>query len=182
MTVLVGQPSIDFKNRAYKSNPKFVPKVRLLFLIHPNPLRDHWISQHRSHTPSVPSLLLVAQPDDSLQKVKGEIEVIQALMALNTHVTDLILEEITGGMAVQGLQDHRFDYFSCQLTFEAAKPFDSSSSTLRRDERLTLPDIVRSRLPASEFAFFSACHTAELSDKSSAKEPCSRSRILVSEE
>jgi CHAT domain-containing protein len=41
---------------------------------------------------------------------------------------------------------------------------------LHGNERLTLLDIVRSHLPAAEFAFLSACHTAELTEGSSADE------------
>ena len=37
-------------------------------------------------------------------------------------------------------------------------------------QRLTLLEIVRSHLPAAEFAFLSACHTAELTEGSSADE------------
>jgi CHAT domain-containing protein len=41
---------------------------------------------------------------------------------------------------------------------------------LHGDNRLTVLDIVRSRLPAAEFAFLSACHTAELTEGSIADE------------
>ncbi|KAH9007867.1 hypothetical protein EDB84DRAFT_1247689, partial [Lactarius hengduanensis] len=34
------------------------------------------------------------------------------------------------------------------------------------DKRLTLLDIVRSDLPTAEFAFLSACHTAEVTEGS----------------
>jgi len=109
-----------------------------------------------------PSLLLVAQPDESLPGVWGEMKIIQAL---NTHVTGLILEDATPTAVLAGLQDHRFAHFSCHGTLETGKPFDASFE-LDGDQRLTLLDIVRSQLPAAEFAFLSACHTAELTDKS----------------
>ena len=51
---------------------------------------------------------------------------------------------------------------------EAGKPFDAGFEFY--EKRLTLLEIVRSRLPAAEFAFFSACHTAELTEGSSAEE------------
>jgi CHAT domain-containing protein len=44
---------------------------------------------------------------------------------------------------------------------EPGKPFDASFK-LHEDKRLSLLDIVRSRLPEAEFAFLSACHTAEV--------------------
>ncbi|KAH9034015.1 hypothetical protein EDB83DRAFT_2525303 [Lactarius deliciosus] len=48
---------------------------------------------------------------------------------------------------------------------EAGKPFDAGFE-LHGGERLTLLDIVRSDLPTAEFAFLSACHTAEVTDGS----------------
>ncbi|KAI0003261.1 hypothetical protein BJV74DRAFT_812582 [Russula compacta] len=41
-----------------------------------------------------------------------------------------------------------------------------ASFKLYNDRGLSLLDIVRSRLPNTEFAFLSACHTAELTDES----------------
>jgi CHAT domain-containing protein len=52
---------------------------------------------------------------------------------------------------------------------EDGKPFDASFILYGR-KHLTLLDIVRSRLPTAEFAFLSACHTAELTDGSIADE------------
>jgi CHAT domain-containing protein len=48
---------------------------------------------------------------------------------------------------------------------EPGKPFESSFK-LHNGERLQLLDIVRSQLPDAEFAFLSACHTAELTEES----------------
>jgi CHAT domain-containing protein len=56
---------------------------------------------------------------------------------------------------------------SCNL--EIGKPFDASFR-LYRGQRLKLLDIVNSRLPNAEFAFLSACHTAELTEESIADE------------
>ena len=52
---------------------------------------------------------------------------------------------------------------------ETGKPFDASFK-LHRDSRLTLLDIVRSRLPDAEFAFLSCCHAAEITEDSIADE------------
>jgi CHAT domain-containing protein len=46
----------------------------------------------------------------------------------------------------------------------------SPSFKLHGGKRLQLLDIVRSQLPDAEFAFLSACHTAELTDESIADE------------
>jgi hypothetical protein len=113
-----------------------------------------------------PSLLLVAQTDPSLPKVGGEIDVIQGL---NMQVTSLISENATAGAVVNQLRNHPFVHFACHSTLEPGKPFDAAFE-LHGDERLTLLEIVRSHLPTGEFAFLSACHTAELTEESIADE------------
>jgi CHAT domain-containing protein len=69
---------------------------------------------------------------------------------------------------IEGLRDHRFAHFVCHGLLETGKPFDASLE-LHKDN-LTLLEIVRSQLPAAEFAFLSACHTAELTEGSVADE------------
>ncbi|KAH9959762.1 CHAT domain-containing protein [Russula dissimulans] len=119
-----------------------------------------------AQTFSGPSLLLVAQPDASLPGVKGEIRVMQAV---ETQVTSLISRNATSDTVVEGLRHHQLVHFACHGTLEVGKPFNASFK-LHRDERLTLLRIIRSRLPAAEFAFLSACHTAELTEESVADE------------
>ena len=98
-------------------------------------------------------------------------EDVKVVQALNTRlaVKSLISEGATTTSALDGLRDHQFVHFVCHGTLEASKPFDAGFE-LHGNERLTLLDIVRSHLPAAEFAFLSACHTAELTDGSSAEE------------
>ena len=115
-----------------------------------------------------PSLLLVARPDDSLPGVKGEIKVIRALESRVT-VTGLVSSEATPTSVVEGLRGSRFAHFACHGELEAGKPFDASFK-LHGDSRLTLLEIVRSRLPDAEFAFLSCCHTAEITEESIADE------------
>ena len=109
-----------------------------------------------------PSLLLVAQPDDSLPGVRGEIKVIQEL---DIKVERLARRNATNAAVVEGLKRHEFAHFACHGILEIGKPFDASFK-LHGDDRLTLLDIVHSRLPTAEFAFLSACHTAELTEES----------------
>jgi len=109
-----------------------------------------------------PSLLLVAQPDPSLPTVGGEIQVVQAL---DTEVTSLISEAATPAAVIDGFHQHRFVHFACHGTLEAGKPFEAGFE-LYGGERLTLLEIVRSHLPTAEFAFLSACHTAEVTEGS----------------
>jgi CHAT domain-containing protein len=119
-----------------------------------------------SHILDKPSILLVSQPDASLPGAFGEIQVIQAV---NTQVTTLISAKATPTTVLERLRDHRFIHIVCHGTLEPGKPFDASFK-LYRDKRLSLLDIVRSRLPKAEFAFLSACHTAQLTDESIADE------------
>ena len=109
-----------------------------------------------------PSLLLVAQPDESLLHAWPEIQRIQRV---GTNVTSLISERATPSAVLDGLKDHQFAHFVCHGRLEPRKPFDASFQ-LHGDERLTLLDIVRSRLATAEFAFLSACHTAEITEGS----------------
>jgi len=56
----------------------------------------------------------------------------------------------------------------CHGLLEIGKPSDASFEL--HGDNLTLLEIVRSQLPAAEFAFLSACHTAELTEESIADE------------
>ncbi|KAH8991557.1 CHAT domain-containing protein [Lactarius akahatsu] len=113
-----------------------------------------------------PSVLLVAQPDPTLPTVKGEIQVVRDLQDnTNTEVISLISEAATPAAVIDGFRHHQFVHFACHGTLEAGKPFEAGFE-LYGDERLTLLEIVRSHLPTAEFAFLSACHTAEVTEGS----------------
>ena len=109
-----------------------------------------------------PSILLVAQPDPSLPTVGGEI---QAVQALDTEVTSLISEAATPATVIDSFHRHGFVHFACHGTLQAGKPFEAGFE-LHGDARLTLLEIVRAHLPTAEFAFLSACHTAEVTEGS----------------
>ncbi|KAH9057683.1 CHAT domain-containing protein [Lactarius vividus] len=109
-----------------------------------------------------PSLLLVAQPDPSLPTVRSEIQVVQSL---DTEVTSLLSEAATPATVIDGFRHHRFVHFACHGMLETGKPFEAGFE-LHGGERLTLLEIVRSDLPTAEFAFLSACHTAEVTEGS----------------
>ena len=116
--------------------------------------------------PRKPSLLLVAQPDRSLPGVRGEINVIQRL---DIDVESLILKDATTAAVIEGIKHHKLVHFACHGNLEFGKPFDASFR-LHGGKQLKLLDIVHSRLPNAEFAFLSACHTAELTEESIADE------------
>ncbi|KAI9509754.1 CHAT domain-containing protein [Russula earlei] len=113
-----------------------------------------------------PSILLVAQPDQSLYEAFPEI---WAMKRLDTKVTTLMSSRATHSAVTESLREHRFSHFVCHGQLEHGKPFDASF-LLHGGERLTLLDLIRSQLPAAEFAFLSACHTAELTEGSIADE------------
>ena len=107
-----------------------------------------------------PSILLVAQPG-TLPGAVGEIAVIQNT---KTSVTTLISAMATPKTVIEGLRGHRFAHFVCHGLLETDKPFEASLEL--HGDNLTLLNIIRSRLPAAEFVFLSACHTAELTEGS----------------
>ncbi|KAH9019072.1 CHAT domain-containing protein [Lactarius pseudohatsudake] len=115
-----------------------------------------------------PSLLLVARPDDSLPGVKGEIEVIRSLKS-QVMVADLVSSKATPSSVIEGLRTNRLVHVACHGVLETGKPFEASFK-LHGGSRLTLLEIVRSRLPDAEFAFLSCCHTAEITEESVADE------------
>ncbi|KAH8992738.1 CHAT domain-containing protein [Lactarius akahatsu] len=115
-----------------------------------------------------PSLLLVAQPDDFLPGVWGEIKVVRSLEARVT-VADLVSSAATPSSVIESLRGSHFAHFACHGVLETGKPFEASFK-LHGDSRLTLLDIVRSRLLDAEFAFLSCCHAAEITEDSIADE------------
>ena len=122
-------------------------------------------SRHRdsgSRTSERPPILLVAQSDQSLPTVGGEIQVVQAL---DTKVTSLIAQSAKPTAVIDGFHHHGFVHFACHGTLEAGKPFEAGFE-LYGGARLTLLEIVRSHIPTAEFAFLSACHTAEVTEGS----------------
>ena len=154
-------PSSDAFDQQYFSDlyiPSYTPSLSAL-------IESRKASPHISEKPS---LLLVAQPDHSLPGAKGEIKVIRKLKEQFT-VTDLVSSEATPTSVVKGLQSSRFVHFACHGVLETGKPFEACFK-LHEGERLTLLDIVRSRLPDAEFAFLSCCHAAEMTEESIADE------------
>jgi CHAT domain-containing protein len=93
------------------------------------------------------------------------LEEMKAVRAVDTKVTKLFDVKATPTAVLSRLPNHRFAHIVCHGILEPGKPFESSFK-LHRGERLPLLDIVRSQLPNAEFAFLSACHTAELTEES----------------
>ena len=119
-----------------------------------------------SQTLGRPSLLLVSQQDASMEAALDEMHVVQSA---NTEVKTLISARATTTTVLESLQDHGFVHIVCHGILEPGKPFDSSFK-LHGGNRLTLLDIIRSRLPNAECAFLTACHTAQPMDGSPSDE------------
>ena len=119
--------------------------------------------------PKRPLLLLVAQPDDKLPGAEGEIKVIQRALKTRVTVSRLVSGEATPSSVLEGLRGSQFVHFACHGVLETGMPFDASFK-LHGGSRLTLLDIVRSRLSDAEFAFLSCCHAAEITKDSIADE------------
>ena len=103
-----------------------------------------------SHSFEKPSILLIAQPDDSMPGAWKEMALVRRL---NPKVTTLLSKRATPSAVIKRLEDHRFAHFSCHGILETGKPFDASFK-IYDGKHLTLLDIIRSRLPSAEFAFF----------------------------
>ncbi|KAH9987725.1 CHAT domain-containing protein [Russula compacta] len=114
----------------------------------------------------VPSMLLVVQPDDEIPSAFEEMNIVQAVCP---SVETLIEKTATPIVILKYLTKQQFVHISCHGVLEPGKPFDAFFE-LYKGARLTLLDIVRSLLPSAEFAFLSACHTAEITEKSIANE------------
>jgi CHAT domain-containing protein len=116
----------------------------------------------RSQSTGKPSILLVVQPDKNMPDALKEMK---AVRAVDTQVTRLFSVKATPTAVLARLPDHQFAHIVCHGILEPRKPFEASFK-LHGGERLLLLDIVRSQLPDAEFAFLSACHTAELTEES----------------
>jgi hypothetical protein len=151
---------IPFSNRYFSDLyiPSYTPSLSAL-------IESRNTSQQ---VPGKPSLLLVALPDDDLPGVKGEIKVIGKLEKWVT-VTVLVSSEATPSSVTNCLRGSQLAHFACHGELETGKPFEASFK-LHGGSRLTLLEIVRSRLPDAEFAFLSCCHAAEITEESVADE------------
>ena len=93
----------------------------------------------------------------------------RVIQSVGMSTVTLLLETATPSAVLEHLKDYPFVHISSHGNLETGKPFDAFFK-LYEGSRLTLLAIVRSRLPAAEFAFLSACHMAELTTESIADE------------
>jgi CHAT domain-containing protein len=95
--------------------------------------------------------------------MRKEIKTVQGLR--RTKVKSLVGKKATKAAVIDGLEHHRFAHFAGSVKLWPGRPFDVPFR-LHGHDCLTVLDIARCRLPAAEFAFLSASHTAELTDPS----------------
>ena len=114
----------------------------------------------------LPSMLLVVQPNDEIPSSIEEMHIVQAVCP---SVEILSGKMATPTVILKYLRKQQFAHISCHGVLKAGKPFDAFFE-LYEGAHLTLLDIVRSLLPSAEFAFLSACHTAEITEESIANE------------
>ena len=104
---------------------------------------------------TVPNLLIIAQPDETLPEVEEEISRIQQL----TNDVDVLRgPEANHDTVLSSLKDHSWAHFACHGHLNN-QPFHSSFQ-LHDHSRLALIDLIPARLADAELAFLSACHTA----------------------
>ena len=90
---------------------------------------------------------------------------VNALRDLGVTVTSLISADATPERVINGFRHNQFIHFACHGTLVAGNPFESGFE-LDQHRRLTLLEIVCADMPTAEFAFLSACHTAEVTEGS----------------
>ncbi|KAI9507098.1 CHAT domain-containing protein [Russula earlei] len=108
-------------------------------------------------------LLLVAHHDRYPPGMRKEVKLVRGLR--RARVSHLKEEKATAAGVLDGLQRHAFLHIAGSVKLKPSEPFEASIK-LFGDERLTLRDIASCCLPAAEFAFLSASHTAALTDRS----------------
>ncbi|EJD06607.1 TPR-like protein [Fomitiporia mediterranea MF3/22] len=134
-------------------------------------LLDNYISSYtptlgallsaRSNTGTSEPKLLVVGDTVTLRSTRQEIRNIRTCLGSNRPGTTILTDRRASRRTVMKmLRRVTWIHFACHGHLDP-KPFDSSFKLA--DRGLTLLDIIQSNVPNAEFAFLSACHTAELS-------------------
>ena len=107
--------------------------------------------------PTIPNLLCIGQPSESLSNVQDEIDNIQQL---GGFVNVMVGADASCDRVLHSLQQHSWTHFACHGHMgDNSQPFHVSFE-LHGDSHLTLLDVIQARLPNAELAFLAACHTA----------------------
>ncbi|KAL5523186.1 hypothetical protein ACEPAF_1453 [Sanghuangporus sanghuang] len=135
-------------------------------------LLDDYIS---SYTPTLTSLINArsgALVRDARMLLVGDLKLPSAKeewrsISRTRHIEKLLLDKASPGAVIKALRKVEWVHFVCHGIL-AEEPFDSSLKL--PGGNLTLLDIARAHLPNAEFAFLSACHTAEQGPESALDE------------
>jgi CHAT domain-containing protein len=108
-------------------------------------------------------VLAVGQPNDHLEKSKLPLvrEELRCIQSLGNSVDVLLGEQANRETLLPLLQKYSWVHFACRGHLAKEDPF-LSSFQLHNNERLTLADLMKARLPNAEFAFLSACNSAAI--------------------
>jgi CHAT domain-containing protein len=119
---------------------------------------------------ATPKLLVMGQPNDNLEKrmLPHVREELRRIDNLGEFVEVLVGEKANQQTVLSHLQQHPWVHFACH-GHQEIEPF-LSSFQLHGDERLSLIDLIKARLPNAELAFLSACHSAAIDIRSTPNE------------
>ena len=100
---------------------------------------------------------MIAQPDETLPKVKEEIGHIERLSKHSADIRVLEGRDANHDTVLSGLRTHSWVHFACHGHLND-QPFHSSFQL--HDIRLEMVKLIPAQFPDAELAFLSACHTA----------------------
>jgi CHAT domain-containing protein len=114
------------------------------------------------HNLASPRLFVMGQPNDDLESARlpHVREEIRRISNFGNFVDVLVGEKANQQAVLSLLQQYPWIHFACHGHLDV-EPF-LSYFQLHGDEKLTLIDLIKARLPNAEFAFLSACHSAAI--------------------
>jgi CHAT domain-containing protein len=93
-----------------------------------------------------------------------ELKEMKVIQTVDTQVTTLFSAKAKPAAALAHLRDHRFAYIVCHGILEPGTPVRGLRSGFTEGSVSFCSTLCASRLPDAEFAFLSACQTAELTE------------------
>ena len=123
----------------------------------------HQFGLHTTKLPRnerLPRLLAIGVPKSmGFEDLNSVLQELSHIKEIAPHVKLSQDEDATRDSVIRDIRDHSWVHFSCHGEQDIVHPFDSSFYL--HDKPLTLYDIIQARLSNPEFAFLSACHTAQ---------------------
>ncbi|KLO09450.1 hypothetical protein SCHPADRAFT_1000239 [Schizopora paradoxa] len=127
------------------------------------------------------TMLVIKQQDAQLATADKEVENIVLAASKTGHSFGDSFKLYNGDEnertdVLKDLPDYDWIHLTCHGVLDATDPFSSHFQIsggidgVEKIKKITIMDILRSRVPNAEFAFLSACHTAELPEHFSREE------------